>query len=182
MNRGSGKGQHLKQAWHDWFDICTSKIPLTKAGKFTLAMHFVLEVFDLQLLWFPGEQCKRACESSSLWERSVNKSPFLWDGPVAGDYREVIGVEGDVWGGIPAWGSLTVLSDPSSPSKPSLKLSVGTHSGGHCHGHVVWACLPILPAQKVSFGSCCPSLSSLEDFQQGKKRCFSAGLIFTSQT
>lgn len=124
MNRGSGKGQHLKQAWHDWFDICTSKIPLARAGKFTLAMHFVLEGFDLQLLWFPGDQCKRACESSCLWERSVNKSHFLWDGPVTGDYREVIGVEGDAWGAIPAWGSPTVLSDPRSPSKPRLKLSV----------------------------------------------------------
>lgn len=32
--------------------------------------------------------------------------------------------------------------------------------------------LPILPAQKFSFGSCCPSLSSLEDFQHGNKKVF----------
>lgn len=73
---------------------------------------------------------------------------------------------------IPGQGSLTVLCDFRSLSKPRLKLSVGTHSGGHFHRHVVWTCLPVLPAQKVSFGSCCPSLSSLEDFQQGNKKVF----------
>lgn len=36
----------------------------------------------------------------------------------------------------------------------------------------LWAYLPILPAQKVSFGSCCPSPSSLEDFQQRNKNVF----------
>lgn len=134
-------------------------------------MHFVLEVFDLQLLWFPGDQCKRACESSSVQESSVSESHFLWDGPVAGD-RAILG-----WKGVhekpfldeDPWVSSVTLG---AFSKPRLKLPVGASSEMHSHGHEVWACLPILPAQKVSFGSCCPSLSSLEDFQQGNKKVF----------